>query len=107
MKDQFNYQTLHELEKDIELQSQASPAFAFFHREKTWRFFQNNQYRLSVLHKTMEEIRDKYVKKDDEGKLLTKNIDGKKLWDFDNEENEKKYLDEWNAFMQITFDINL
>ena len=104
----MNYHALWQLEQDIDRQMEKSPAFALFNREKIKRFGMQNQHRLSVMHKQMDTLRDTYVKKDDEGVLMTKSDDsGKKVWVFEDEETEKKYLAEWNEFMQITFDIHI
>lgn len=106
MKIDGNYALLHLLNNDINLQSQRSPAFALFNKEKIRRFQQLNEYRLRLLDKNHTALVKKYVQHDEEGKPKTqKNDKGGEEYLYESEEKKDQHTKEHEEFMSQGIDI--
>ncbi len=107
MKTNITYAYLTALEQDILRQSQISPAFNLFHREKIKRFYQDNQLRLKIMNDTMQGLVKKYVLHDENDKPLTHDVDGQLQYKFIDEAAEKDYEVKAKMFMELTIDLHI
>jgi hypothetical protein len=108
MKLDSNYGVLNNILTDVAHQSNVSPAFALFNRDKIKRFHQLNQYRIERLGKEQDKLVDQYVKKDEEGKPLSqKNEAGKLEYIYETEELKTQHTEAWEKLMKQDVEILL
>lgn len=96
------------LRNDVLNLTNSSPAFRLFFKEKINRFFSFNAISLKVLNTKMEALVNQYVKHDEEGKPVTEQKeDGTTHYVFSCPEDEEKYKQEWEAFMNRSVKIEI
>lgn len=106
MKTIITYGQLWQMMQDIEHMQKEATALALFNNEKIKRFFKLNQYHCEKVTKKIMELADKYTAKDEEGKPAMVEENGEQHYVYESDEMEKKHVEEYNAFMQKTFEFN-
>lgn len=73
---------------------------------KIKRFLEQNNMRIQILEKKMNDAVSKYVEPGVDGKGETEMVDGVPHWKFRSPEAKEKYLSELKEFMDISFKVH-
>lgn len=101
------YGQLMALRNDIRKQQNESPAFYYFNKSRTDKFFSLNNMALKVLESRMDEFVKKYVKLDADMQPMTEDVDGQIVYQFYSPDYKEKYLNAVNKFLAIKISIDL
>ena len=99
MQQTSTYQQLLIIERDIQKQSQYSPAFAVFNANKIKDFYQRNQMHLKVANEKLNAMMEDHIAKDEEGKWRTEEKDGSKFFVCKTDEDYNLYKEKYDALM--------
>lgn len=107
MKQKINYQQLSHLSAGI-AEVNKSVGLSFLLRKEIQNFYSRNAIRVNVLDETMSKLIKKYVLHDEEGKpVISRDEKGNDVYQFADKEEETKYLEEVEKFLNVSFDIEV
>lgn len=107
MRQQITNNQLIALDKDVQKQMNESPAFFFFNKTKIDALYQKNTLLFKIINERMAGFVKKYVQHDEEGKPLTEEKNGEKVYVFATEADREQYLAEQQEFLSLTIHIEL
>lgn len=103
-----NYKALLMIRNDINDQCSKHPAYRLFNQSKITHFFAKNQVRLRRAVEKLKELEKLYVLHDENGAIKTADETGHIAKpEFRNEEDKKKYHEEYEKFMNTSFKIEI
>ena len=102
-----NYHTLAAIMEDITLQSQRSPAFAYFNKQKILNFHSKNKVRIEIFQQKAQELLNFYVQKDKNGKFIMTIVGNAQQYLFHDAEAKATFTERYNEFCKQEFHIEI
>lgn len=108
MTKEMSYYELANIVKGMDQIMEHNPALALLLGSKIEHFRKNNALRINNISKRVNDIINTYVKKDENGNLITeKDENGKEVYVFERDLERQKYERDLNAFFSISFQVTL